>query len=146
MTRKAEVFLRRYLDLVEHCDQHGTLAEEHQAELSTTISDLAGVWDCSPKAVRETLHQLAEWSLVFWKPESGRGHRSTLLLLVHPVHVYFARAERAEATERWAEAAFWYSEILTDCPCIPTVPERLRVVREKLRLVAPLSACCAQSG
>lgn len=147
MTRKAEVFLRRYLALVAYWQAGRTPpADPARAALWTTVPDLARVWEASPKAVRETLRQLASWSLVSGNPGVGRGHRSALRLLVHPVHVYFSRAQRAEESERWAEAAFWYAEILAECPCIPGVPERLRACRANLRLAPDPAACCERPG
>ena len=143
MTRKAEVYLRRYLALAER----RAAGEGGGSEIVTTVADLAEVWDCSPRAVRETLARLEAWSLVRWQPRSGRGRRSGLRLLVHPVHVYWARAERAEQGGRLAEAAFWYAEILADCPCIPGVDDRLRALRGRLGLPSGAPpACCGAGG
>lgn len=59
-----------------------------------------------------------------------------VVLRVHPVHVYFERARKAEAAGALAEAPFWLEEILAACPCIPEVPDQLASVRARLRLPA----------
>lgn len=131
---KAEVFLRRYLDLVRRLGPGDGAFDGAAPAIAVTVGELGTIWDASPRAVRDTLGRLAAWSLVAWRPRPGRGRRSALSLLVHPVHVYFTRAERAERDGRPAEAAFWYGEILADCPCIEGVAERLAAARARLGL------------
>ena len=142
---KAEVFLRRSVDLARYLSD-GDAGPARPREARVTVADLAALWQASPRSVRETLARLKAWSLLAWRGAPGRGRRSSLRLLVDPVHVYFARAERAAADGRLAEAAFWYGEILADCPCIEGVPERLAAARRALGLAprggAPDAACC----
>lgn len=142
---KAEVFLSRYLALARALPAEDGFPDGVEASL--TVADLMALWQVSARAVRDTLARLSAWGLVRWRPAPGRAQRSALRLLVHPVHVYFARAERAEAGGRWAEAAFWYGEILSDCPCIDGVEARLRRARSRLGLHPGVGsrACCAGS-
>jgi hypothetical protein len=143
-TTKIEVFWSRYL-------KAAALAEPHPDDrasfghLELTLADLARIWDCSLRAAQETLRRLEALSLLQWLPSPGRGHRSRLTIHVHPVWIYHARAERAEAGERWAEAAFWYRLILEDCPCVPGAAEHLEACHRRLGLdrVAPPALCCA---
>jgi hypothetical protein len=145
---KIEVFWARYLKVA-------ALAEPDPGDsvclgqLEVTLADLARIWDCSLRAAQETLRRLEALNLLQWLPSPGRGHRSRLTIRVHPVWIYEARAERAEAGERWAEAAFWYRLILENCPCVPGAAEHLEACYGQLGLVRtapPIylnSSCCA---
>ncbi|WP_243149672.1 SgrR family transcriptional regulator [Thermaerobacter sp. PB12/4term] len=108
------------------------------------MDEIARVWGCSRRAAQQMLRRLARWGLVAWRPQPGRGGRSHLRVMVHPAHAYFDRAAVAMEREQWAEAAFWLSEILRECPCIPQVPSLLAEVRIRLGLPPATSgwACC----
>jgi MarR-like DNA-binding transcriptional regulator SgrR of sgrS sRNA len=125
LSRKDHIYLARYLAVVDMASGPA---------VKVKVEELGELWQCSPRAVRETLDRLTQWGLLKWLPRRGRGQRSELRVLVHPVHIYRVRAERAEAGGRWAEAGFWYGEILRDCPCLPDVPGRLAAVRRRLGL------------
>jgi hypothetical protein len=129
-SRKAHIYLARYLAVVDMARRRSGAA----SGLAVKVEELGELWQCSPRAVRDTLDRLTRWGLLEWLPRRGRGQRSELRVLVHPVHIYRVRAERAEAGGRWAEAGFWYAEILRDCPCLPDVPGRLAAVRHRLGL------------
>lgn len=141
---KGSVFLDRYLALAHSVAPHG-----QGAPRAATIADLARLWDCSERSARQTLGRLEVWGLLAWHPRPGRARRSEVLLHVHPVHVYYERACRAEAAGSLAEAAFWLSEVLASCPCIPEVPARLASVRTRLGLEprrADMAPCCADAA
>jgi hypothetical protein len=144
--RKGSVFLDRYLVLAAAAH-----AGDHKVEgtaLAATVADLAVLWDCSARSARQTLARLTEWDLLAWHAHPGRAHRSRVVLRVHPVHVYFERARRAEAIGNLAEAAFWLEEVQAACPCIPEVPRQLASVRTRLGLaprgVEPAPCCEVQ--
>ena len=141
---KIDVFWRRYLQVAAQA----ILVPDPGAwgRLDVTLADLAKIWDCSPRSAQASLRRLQAMGLIVWSPTHGRGRRSQLTILVHPVWIYHARAERAEAQERWAEAAFWYQAILDECPCVPDAAEHLLACRARLGLVASprlTAACCA---
>ncbi len=141
---KGSVFLDRYLLLAQSPPPAG-----EGAPRTATIAELAQLWDCSARSARETLGRLQTWGLLAWDPRPGRARRSEVWLHVHPVHVYFERACRAEAAGSLAEAAFWLGEVLMSCPCIPDVPDRLDAVRARLRLepaIAETLPCCADAA
>lgn len=140
---KGSVFLDRYLDLA-----HSAPPDRQDATLTATIADLARLWDCSERSARQTLGRLQVWGLLAWHPRPGRAQRSEVVLHVHPVHVYYERACRAEAVGSLAEAGFWLGEVLASCPCIPEVPARLASVRTRLGLEmrpADAAPCCAET-
>lgn len=143
VTPKIEIFWSRYVRLAMRAREHSPGIDE-PVSLQVTLGALADLWACSPRAARETLARLQALGLLEWRPSAGRGHRSSLLVAVHPVWIYARRAQRAEAGQQWAEAAFWYQEILNDCPCVPDVPTRLAALRQQLGL-PPMSdrPCCA---
>lgn len=132
---KGDVFLDRYIKLAHALHQH---AEPTDA---LTVSAVAELWDCSVRSAQDSLQRLKSWGLIRWIPQAGRGKRSRLILLVHPVHVYFEKAQRALAKDAWAEAGFWLGEIMRECPCIPMASELLSEVRQNLGLTE-LAACC----
>lgn len=56
-------------------------------------------------------------------------------------------AQRALRRQRWAEAAFWLTEILRECPCTPQVPLLLAGARARLGLPpATVSWACGRDG
>ena len=139
-----EIHLARDLRLLPYARGNSRghdVGDRHRVQ----VEELSRLWDCSPRTVRETLSRLRAWGFLAWDPRPGRGRRSSLTILAHPVYVYFLRGERATAVGHWAEAAFWYGEILDVCPCIPGVPEKLAQARRHLGLTAARSACCTRS-
>ncbi len=132
---KGDIFLSRYVRLA-HAVHENTPDGD-----GLTVADLAGLWDCSERAAQESLQRLAAWGLLRWNPQSGRGKRSAVALLVHPVHVYYERAERALTQGGLAEAGFWLGEIMRECPCIPAAAALLTHVRQQLGLTE-VERCC----
>lgn len=138
---KQDVFLSRYIVLAGWVHTRFRVGPDPAHPVLVTVAELAHLWGCSDRATRQSLARLQSWGLLSWEPQAGRARRSFLVLLTHPVHVYYERARRAQADGDWAEAAFWLQEILTECPCIPDVPRLLADVRGRLGL--PLAvACC----
>lgn len=136
---KGDIFLSRYIRLAHAI--HDPFPEAAARPSSMTIRELAQLWDCSERAAQESIQRLETWGVLQWTPQAGRGKRSRLALLVHPVHVYFERAERALDQEAWAEAGFWLSEVMRECPCIPAAAELLETVRLRLGL-SQMPRCC----
>ncbi len=136
---KAQVFLSRYVRLAHHLP--GEMESGPALVSSITVAELAKLWDCSERSAGESLQRLKSWGLVDWAPKRGRGKRSLIAVLVHPVHIYFEHAEKALAQNALAQAGFWLGEIQRECPCIPGVAVLLQQIREQLGLV-PLTPCC----
>lgn len=140
-TLKQDVFLSRYIVLAGWVHARFQVAPDQARPVLVTVAELAKLWDCSERSARQSLARLQSWGLLTWEPQPGRSRRSFLVLLTHPVHVYYDRARRAEAQGDWAAAAFWLQEILSECPCIPEVPELLDDVRSRLGLPMAVSCC-----
>ncbi|ADU51561.1 hypothetical protein Tmar_1448 [Thermaerobacter marianensis DSM 12885] len=154
-TREAGLLLKRFIELAHWVRQrsaegdasgNGGTGGEPYGGVLVTVDELAGMWGCSRRAAQQVLRRLASWGLVAWKPQPGRGGRSQLRVTVHPVYAYFDRAEMAMRREQWAEAAFWLTEILRECPCIPQVPALLAEARAQLGLSPATGggACCQE--
>ncbi|HEY8504018.1 MAG TPA: SgrR family transcriptional regulator [Gemmataceae bacterium] len=155
-TRKAGLLLQRFIALAhwvrrraagDDVSRPGGGRGDHagvHTVAQVTIDELAELWGCSRRAAQQSLRRLARWGLVAWKPQPGRGGRSILRVTVHPVYAYLDRAEIALRREQWAEAAFWLTEILRECPCIPQVPALLAEARARLGLSPRTGdwACC----
>lgn len=136
---KAQVFLSRYVALAHRLPGG---PESCKAWVSSiTVSELAALWDCSERSAQESLQRLKSWGLVDWTPKRGRGKRSLVQLLVHPVHIYFEQAEKALTQNALAQAGFWLGEIQRECPCIPGVEILFQQIREQLRLIPPAPCC-----
>jgi len=129
---KSGIFLDRYVQLAHAV--HTGPPDENPPPASLTVSELATLWDCSIRSAQETVRRLTTWGLLIWIPIPGRGNRSRVSFKVHPVHIYFNRAERALREGALPEAGFWLTEIIRECPCIPGVYDRLQHVREALGL------------
>lgn len=138
---KRTVFLSRYITLAQ------SIADTSSPDVisSITVAELAALWNCSERSAQDSVQRLKTWGLLHWTPRRGRSNRSQVLLLVHPVHVYFERAQRAFDHEAWAEAGFWLGEILRECPCIPAATTLMKTVREQLGLSSS-SSCCVGIG
>lgn len=136
---KGDVFLSRYIRLAHAI--HDGPSEATAGPTTMTIGEIARLWDCSERAAQDSIQRLEAWGLLTWSPQPGRGKRSRLALLVHPVHVYFDRAERALEQGSLAEAGFWLSEVMRECPCIPAAATRLSEIRQQLGL-AEVARCC----
>jgi MarR-like DNA-binding transcriptional regulator SgrR of sgrS sRNA len=137
---KGNVFLNRYIQLA-HAIHGGRLPDQTAGPTTMTIRELASLWDCSERAAQESVQRLEQWGLLRWSPQAGRGRRSDLALLVHPVHVYFEQAERALGHGALAEAGFWLNEVMRECPCIPAAATMLTEIRQQLGL-GDLERCC----
>lgn len=142
MDPKGNVFLNRYIHLAHAI--HSGASDQTAAPTTMTMAELATLWDCSERSAQESVQRLESWGLLRWTPKSGRGKRSDLALLVHPVHVYYERAERALADGALAEAGFWLNEVMRECPCIPTAATLLTEIRQRLGL-AGLARCCDEA-
>ena len=141
MDPKGDVFLNRYIHLA-HAIHDGS-PDEIAGPTTMTIAELATLWECSTRAAQESVQRLESWGLLRWTPHAGRGKRSRLALLTHPVHVYYERAERALAHGALAEAGFWFNEVMRECPCIPAASALLTEIRPRLAL-ADIARCCDQ--
>lgn len=142
MDPKGTVFLDRYVQLA-HAIHQGP-PEQTARPTTMTIAELATLWDCSERSAQESVQRLQSWGLLAWDPRAGRGKRSHLSLLVHPVHVYYESAQRALETGALAEAGFWVSEVIRECPCIPEAFTLLVEIRQRLGL-ADLVRCCEEN-
>ncbi|NMP23326.1 SgrR family transcriptional regulator [Sulfobacillus harzensis] len=142
MDPKGNVFLDRYIHLAHAI--HDGAPDQTVGPTTMTIAELAGLWDCSERAAQESVQRLESWGLLRWSPQAGRGKRSGLALLVHPVHVYYERAAHALEQGALAEAGFWLNEVLRECPCIPGTAAMLAEIRQRLGL-GRLEPCCADT-
>ena len=134
MDPKSSVFLNRYIRLAH-------AIHETAQPTSITIAELAKLWYCSERTAQESIQRLETWGLLRWNPKPGRGKRSDLALLIHPVHVYFEEAQHALAKEALAEAGFWLSEVIRECPCIPEAATLLTEIRQRLNM-SQIGRCC----
>ncbi len=140
---KANIFLTRYIHLAHAIDDE--LHDGHAQSTTMTIAEMAALWDCSERAAQESVRRLQTWGLIRWHPRAGRGKRSDLALLVHPVHVYFERAQHALEQGALAEAGFWLQEVIRECPCIPAAAMLLTDIRHSLG-ISNIGRCCDESG
>ena len=129
---KGNVFVDRYIHLAHAI--HDGPPDQTPGPTTMTIAELA-------KLSQESVQRLEKWGLLRWSPQAGRGKRSDLALLVHPVHVYYERAERALAQGALAEAGFWLHEVMRECPCVPAAAALLAEIRQRLGL-SEIECCC----
>lgn len=139
MDPKGNVFLNRYIHLAHAI--HNGASDQTAGPTTLTIAELATLWECSERAAQESVQRLENWGLLRWTPQAGRGKRSDLALLVHPVHVYYERAQRALVHGALAEAGFWLNEVMQECSCIPAAAALLTEIRQRLGL-ADITRCC----
>lgn len=139
MDPKGNVFLNRYIHLAHAI--HAGSPDQTPGPTTITMAELATLWECSERSAQESVQRLEHWGLLRWSPQAGRGKRSDLALLVHPVYVYYERAERALARGALEEAGFWLNEVMRECPCIPGAPTLLSEIRQQLGLTN-VARCC----
>jgi biotin operon repressor len=104
--------------------------------------ELSRLWDCSPRAVRETLSRLRAWGVLAWDPRPGRGRRS---VLTHRASVYDSGESARPPSSIGRRPPSGSGEILDASPGIPGVPEKLTQARRHQGLTTARSACCTRS-
>ncbi len=143
MDPKGDIFFNRYIHLAHAI--HDGAPDQIANPTAMTMAELATLWECSERAAQESVQRLESWGLLRWTPRAGRGKRSVLALLVHPVHVYYERAEWALSHGALAEAGFWLNEVMRECPCIPAAAALLTEIRQRLGL-AGIARCCDEGA